>query len=67
MKKDDSERLSELEHKIREVTSLIFALCEERIRASRAKPSPLPFALAASALAVEKAVAAFLAVARISE
>ena len=67
MKKDDSERLGELERKMQEVTSLMFALCEERIRSTRANPSPLLLALATSALTVEKTVATFLAVARISK
>ena len=64
MKKDYSARLGELEYKMQIVTSQMFTLCEERIRAARAKPSPLLLALAASALAVKKTAAVFFAIAR---
>lgn len=67
MKQDDSERLNELASKMREVISLMFALCEERIREGRTKPSPLLLALAASSLAVKEAVRVFLAVANLPE
>ena len=67
MKQDDSERLNELACKMQEVISLMFALCDERIREERTKPSPLLLALAASSLAVKEAVRVFLAVANLSE
>ncbi|WP_027188181.1 hypothetical protein [Desulfovibrio cuneatus] len=67
MKKDNSERLSELDCKVQDVTSLIFALCEERIRVTRGKPSPQLLALVASSLAVKEAIRVFLAIAHLSE
>ena len=57
----------ELERKSREMTRLLFALCEKRIAAHAGKPSPEHLALAASAMTLQKAIAAFLAVEKLCE
>jgi len=57
----------ELERKSRELTKLLFALCEKRISAHAGKPAQEHLALAASAVALQKAIAAFLAVEKLCE
>lgn len=57
----------ELERKSRELTRLLFALCEKRLMANAGKPSPEHLALAASAMTLQKAIAAFLAVEKLCE
>ncbi|CAK7022569.1 MAG: hypothetical protein DELT_02471 [Desulfovibrio sp.] len=62
----DSEVI-ELERKSRELTRLLFALCEKRLATNTGKPTPEHQALAASAQALQKAIAAFLAVEKLCE
>jgi len=57
----------ELERKSRELTRLLFALCEKRISAHAGSPTPEHLALAASAMTLQKAIAAFLAVEKLCE
>jgi hypothetical protein len=57
----------ELERKSKELTRLLFALCEKRLAADAEKPSPEHLALAASAMTLQKAIAAFLAVEKLCE
>jgi len=52
----------ELERKSRELTRLLFSLCEKRLASHAGTPSPEHIALAASAMTLQKAIAAFLAV-----
>jgi len=54
----------ELERRAREMTSLIFAL---RIKAHPGLPTPELTALAASAMSLQKALAAFLAIEKLCE
>ena len=57
----------ELERKSRELTRLLFALCEKRIASHAGRPTLEHLALAASALTLQKAIAAFLAVEKLCE
>jgi hypothetical protein len=57
----------ELERRARELTSQMFALSEKRIKAHHGMPTPELRALAASAMALQKAIAAFLAVEKLCE
>ena len=57
----------ELERKARELTRLLFILCEKRLAAHTGKPTPEHLALAASAVTLQKAIAAFLAVEKLCE
>lgn len=57
----------ELERKARELTRLLFSLCEKRLMANVGKPSSEHLALAASAMTLQKAIAAFLAVEKLCE
>ena len=57
----------ELERRAREMTSLIFALSEKRIKAHPGLPPPELTALAASAMSLQKALAAFLAIEKLCE
>ena len=57
----------ELERKSRELTRLLFALCEKRLASHAGKPTPEHLALAASAMTLQKAIAAFLAVEKLCE
>jgi len=57
----------ELERKSRELTRLLFALCEKRLASHAGKPTPEHIALAASAMTLQKAIAAFLAVEKLCE
>ena len=57
----------ELEHKARELTRLLFELCEKRLMATAGKPSPEHLALATAAMALQKAIAAFLAIEKLCD
>ena len=57
----------ELERRAREMTSLIFALSEKRIKAHPGLPTPELTALAASAMSLQKALAAPLAIEKLCE
>lgn len=57
----------ELEQKAREMTRLLFAICEKRLLEQRGEPSPERLALASSALTLKKAIDAFLAVEKICD
>lgn len=57
---------AELERKLREMTSQIFALSEKRIMAHKGAYPELR-ALAASAMTLQNAIAAFLAVEKLCE
>lgn len=59
--------LIEMEHKSRELTRLMFALCERRLKADTGKPTAEHLALAATAMTLQKAIAAFLAVEKLCE
>ena len=50
------------EDKAQELIHLVFLRCEKRLAANSVRHSPEHLALAASALALQKAIAAFLAV-----
>lgn len=57
----------ELEQKARELTALLFRVCEKRLLAHPGEPSTEYLALASSALTLKKAIDAFLAVEKICE
>ena len=57
----------ELERRARELTSRMFALSEKRVMAHKGMPTPEFLSLAASALLLQKAIAAFLAVEKLCE
>ncbi|CAK7041832.1 MAG: hypothetical protein DELT_02858 [Desulfovibrio sp.] len=57
----------ELERKARELTRLMFAFCEKRLAANTGMPTPEHLALAATAVSLQKSIAAFLAVEKLCE
>jgi hypothetical protein len=57
----------ELEQKAREMTRLLFKVCEKRLLEKQGEPSTEYLALASSALTLKKAIDAFLAVEKICE
>ena len=59
-----SQELAEFEQVAQALLSQMFALCEKRILETKGKQTPAHTALAASALALQSAVAAFLAIER---
>lgn len=57
----------EFEKQAQKTVSLAFALCERRLAARKSKPSLELHALSAATLALDKAVAAFIAAERLSK
>ncbi len=57
----------DLEQKAKELTALLFRVCERRLLAHPGEPSTEYLALASSALTLKKAIDAFLAVEKICE
>ena len=57
----------ELERKARELSRIVFTFCENRLSVDTAKPSSKHVALAASAMALQKSIATFLAVGKLCE
>lgn len=55
-------KVAELECKSTELIGLLFAICEKNIVAKDEQPTPERLALAASALALQKTIASFLAI-----
>ncbi len=62
-----SSQLPELEEKAQEITGMMFALCEKRILHERRTPTPSALALAASAVAAQSALSAFMSIERITD
>lgn len=60
-------RSSEFAGLAQKTLSLAFALCEHRLAARKGEPSPELHALSAAALSLEKAVAVFIAVERLTK
>lgn len=58
---------TEFEDQAQKMVSLAFALCEIRLAGKKSGPSPELRALSAAALALDKAVAAFIAAERLSK
>lgn len=56
---------SEFEALSQETVSLAFAICESKIKANQCEITPQLKALSAAALSLEKAVAAFIAAAKL--
>ncbi len=59
--------IAEFEQSAQALITLMFDLCEMKIRKSRATPAPDLAALTSSALALQNAITSFLAVAKLSE
>ena len=64
-KESHRREIAEFEQKAQELTRLVFTLCEKHLWTVREEPTQAQIALAASALALQKAIDVFLKIERI--